>query len=262
MQPVGKLTFSVEQVGALFEDAFEQIWRGNAENDGFNRLVLGAKLDWRQVAMLRGYCKYLLQTGATFSQAYMEETLNRYPAIAGLLVELFLAKFDPRREALSAEQLKAAGATLAAEMQALIPANVQGAHPTLIDGLSAALSEPRDEQVQIVESAIGVLLENVASLDEDRILRSFVALIRGHPAHQLLPAVGRRLSPTTSATSSIRTRCRSCPSRYRIARSGCAHRASRASICASARWRVAACAGPIDARISAPRCWAWSRRRW
>ena len=40
-----------------------------------------------QVAMLRGYCKYLLQTGVTFSQAYMEETLARYPLIARLLVE-------------------------------------------------------------------------------------------------------------------------------------------------------------------------------
>ena len=179
VQPVGRLTFSVEQVGALFEDAFEQIWRGNAENDGFNRLVLGARLNWRQVAMLRGYCKYLLQTGATFSQSYMEETLNRYPAIAGLLVELFLAKFDPRREALSADELKAAGATLAAEMHALIPASVQAAQPALIDELSAVLSRPRDEQIQVVESAIGVLLENVASLDEDRILRSFVGLIRG-----------------------------------------------------------------------------------
>jgi glutamate dehydrogenase len=178
VQPVGKLTFTVEQVGALFEDAFEQIWRGNAENDGFNRLVLGAKLGWRQVAMLRGYCKYLLQTGATFSQAYMEETLNRYPAIAGLLVELFLAKFDPRREALSADGLKTAGATLAAEMQALIPSSVQLAHPDLIGGLGASLSMSRDDQVQTVENAIKVLLENVASLDEDRILRSFVWLIR------------------------------------------------------------------------------------
>jgi glutamate dehydrogenase len=179
VQPVGKLTFSVEQVGTLFENAFEQIWRGNAENDGFNRLVLGAKLSWRQVAMLRGYCKYLLQTAATFSQAYMEDTLNRYPAVAGLLVELFLAKFDPRRETLSTDELKVAGATLTTEMQALIPANVQAAHPALIDDLSAALSRPRDEQIQVVESAIAVLLENVASLDEDRILRSFVGLIRG-----------------------------------------------------------------------------------
>ena len=178
VQPTGKLAFSVEQVGALFEEAFEHVWRGAAENDGFNRLVLGAKLNWRQVAMLRGYSKYLLQTGVTFSQAYMEETLNRYPAIAGLLVELFLAKFDPRREALSPDELKIAGATLAVEMRTLIPANVQVAQPGLIDELGAALARPRAEQVKAVEAAIGVLLENVASLDEDRILRSFVGLIR------------------------------------------------------------------------------------
>jgi glutamate dehydrogenase len=179
VQPVGALTFSVEQVGALFEDAFEQIWRGNAENDGFNRLVLGAKLGWRQVAMLRGYCKYLLQTGATFSQSYMEETLNRYPAVAGLLVELFLAKFDPQREALSGDELKAAGTTLATEMRALIPATVQAAQPSLIEGLSVALSKARDEQIKTIETTIHQLLETVGSLDEDRILRSFVALIRG-----------------------------------------------------------------------------------
>ncbi len=178
VQPIGKLAFNVDQVGTLFENAFEQVWRGNAENDGFNRLVLGAKLSWRQVAMLRGYSKYLLQTGATFSQAYMEETLNRYPAIAGLLVELFLAKFDPRREALSAEELKLAGVALALEMKTLIPANVQAAQPSLIDDLGAVLARPRAEQIGAIEGAIGVLLENVASLDEDRILRSFVGLIR------------------------------------------------------------------------------------
>jgi len=177
VQPVGKLTFSVEQVGSLFEHAFEQIWRGNAENDGFNRLVLGAKLSWRQVAMLRGYCKYLLQAGSTFSQPYMEDTLNRYPAIAGLLVELFLAKFDPRRETLSTDERKTAAALLHGEMSALIPAHVQAANPALVDGLAAALAQPRAEQIKTIEGAINVLLENVASLDEDRILRSFIAAI-------------------------------------------------------------------------------------
>ena len=71
------------------------VWRGDAENDGFNRLVLAAGLAWRQVAMLRGYCKYLLQIGVPFSQTYMEETLARYPLLARLLVELFEARFDP-----------------------------------------------------------------------------------------------------------------------------------------------------------------------
>ncbi|WP_346950285.1 NAD-glutamate dehydrogenase, partial [Dyella sp.] len=178
VQPVGNLTFSVEQVGSLFEDAFEQIWRVNAENDGFNRLVLGAKLSWRQVAMLRGYCKYLLQTGVAFSQNYMEDAFNRYRAIAGLLVELFLAKFDPRREALEALELKNAQAALAGEMQALIPESVRHAHPALIDGLVGALAQPRAEQIKVIEETIGVLLENVSSLDDDRILRSFMALIR------------------------------------------------------------------------------------
>ena len=179
VQPVGNLAFTVEQVGSLFEDAFEHIWRGDAENDGFNRLVLGAKLSWRQVAMLRGYCKYLLQTGVAFSQNYMEDAFNRYPAIAGLLVELFLAKFDPRREALEALELKNAQAALAGEMQALIPESVRHAHPALIDGLVGALAQPRAEQIKVIEEAIGVLLETVSSLDDDRILRSFVALIRG-----------------------------------------------------------------------------------
>ncbi|MCX7512505.1 NAD-glutamate dehydrogenase [Frateuria hangzhouensis] len=178
VQPVGHLTFTVEQVGELFEDAFEQIWRGNAENDGFNRLVLGAKLNWRQVAMLRGYCKYLLQAGVSFSQAYMEDALNRYPAIAGLLVELFNAKFDPRRESLSAGELKTAGELLAAEMRVLIPGNVQAPQPALVDGLVAMLQRPRADQVAVTEDAVAALLENVASLDDDRILRSFLGVIR------------------------------------------------------------------------------------
>src|SRR3546814_9153161 len=85
--------FDIAATGSAFEDAFLQVWRGNAENDGFNRLVLGAGLTWRQVAMLRGYCKFLLQVGVPFSQSYVEETFSRYPLLARLLVELFEARF-------------------------------------------------------------------------------------------------------------------------------------------------------------------------
>ncbi len=177
VQPVAPMAFTVEQVGALFEDAFEHIWRGAAENDGFNRLVLSAKLGWRQVAVLRGYCKYMLQTGVAFSQAYMESTLNHYPGIAGVLVELFLAKFDPQRESRPAAEVSAAAELFAAEMHALIPAKVQAAQPSMVDDLAGVLSKPRAEQIDALERAIGTLLENVASLDEDRILRRFVAMI-------------------------------------------------------------------------------------
>ncbi|TCV97044.1 glutamate dehydrogenase (NAD) [Luteibacter rhizovicinus] len=177
VQPVGRLAFDVEQVGNIFEDAFEQIWRGNAENDGFNRLVLGAKLGWRQVAVLRSYCKYLLQTGVAFSQAYMEDALNRYPAIAGLLVELFNARFDPRRENLDAAERQRAEQLLASEMRALMDPEVLSAQPTLVGNLIASLALPRAEQTKAIEEAINALLENVTSLDEDRILRSFISLV-------------------------------------------------------------------------------------
>src|SRR5215217_3761259 len=47
------------EVREIFQDAFARAWRGTVENDGFNRLVLRAQLTWRQVTVLRAYCKYL-----------------------------------------------------------------------------------------------------------------------------------------------------------------------------------------------------------
>ena len=82
------------QVGSAFQDAFARVWRGEAENDGFNQLVLRG-LDWRQIVVLRTYCKYLLQIGIPFSQAYMEQTLARNPALARQAAQLFEASFDP-----------------------------------------------------------------------------------------------------------------------------------------------------------------------
>ena len=45
--------------------------------------------------MLRAYCRYLLQTGVPFSQAYMERTLAANAGIARNLVRLFETQFDP-----------------------------------------------------------------------------------------------------------------------------------------------------------------------
>ncbi len=64
-----------------FQEAFGQVWRGEMENDGFNRLVLRAGLAAREVTILRAYCKYLRQARIPFSQAYMERTLARNPEI-------------------------------------------------------------------------------------------------------------------------------------------------------------------------------------
>jgi len=78
-----------------FQDAFLRVWRGEVESDGFNGLVVRAGLAWRGVVVLRAYCKYLRQAGIAFSQAYMEQTLLENPGLAGLIVDLFRARFDP-----------------------------------------------------------------------------------------------------------------------------------------------------------------------
>ena len=45
----------IDSIRDQFQDAFLHIWQGDAENDGFNRLVLGANLVWREAALLRAY---------------------------------------------------------------------------------------------------------------------------------------------------------------------------------------------------------------
>lgn len=107
-------TFEVDEVKERFQNAFSHVWFGDAENDGFNQLVLAAGLDWREVAVLRTYAKYFKQIGFTFSQVYIETALNNNIGIAGKLVSLFEIKFNPisqgkreeRFNALSAEILE------------------------------------------------------------------------------------------------------------------------------------------------------------
>ena len=81
----------------LFQNAFTRVWFGHAENDGFNKLVLAADLDWRQVVVLRVYAKYFKQIGFTFSQDYIESALNNNPAIAQKLANLFDLRFNPEK---------------------------------------------------------------------------------------------------------------------------------------------------------------------
>jgi glutamate dehydrogenase len=160
---------------ANFEDAFAHIWRGNAENDGFNRLILGASLSWRQVAMLRGYCKYLLQVGVPFSQSYVEATFARYPILARLLVEVFEAKFDPCTGSESKAEIKAGMERFQAQLAAL--AGDDAALMAAVSPVVEARTGKRDAQVDITRAAFKALLDRVASLDEDRIFRSFLGVI-------------------------------------------------------------------------------------
>jgi len=178
VQAAKPLVFDIGELHENFESAFEAIWRGRAENDGFNKLLLHARLSWRQVAVLRAYCKYQQQVGTTFSQAYMEETLNDYPLIAGLLIELFEARFDPARDNEGEAARQAAQKRLQGELDALLPEAVRKREPDFAGQVSGLRALPREQQVEGLVVTIKTLLENVSSLDEDRILRGFMAQIR------------------------------------------------------------------------------------
>jgi len=98
----------IARIETIFREAFAAAWRGEIDNDGFNRLLILTGLTAREIVVLRAYCRYLLQTGVPFSQAYMERTLAANAAIAKNLVRLFEAQFDPtatRRAASRADKL-------------------------------------------------------------------------------------------------------------------------------------------------------------
>ncbi len=84
-------------VREAFQEAFARTWRGEVENDGYNRLVLAAGLTWRDVTVLRAVARYLRQTGSTYSDRYVEDVLTSHPDVAALLLELFRTRFDPAR---------------------------------------------------------------------------------------------------------------------------------------------------------------------
>jgi glutamate dehydrogenase len=78
-----------------FLEGIENLLKGEVENDGFNRLIIRANFSWRECQLFRAYAKYLRQLQGTFSQAYMEETLAKYPFMAQLMYQLFTCQFSP-----------------------------------------------------------------------------------------------------------------------------------------------------------------------
>ncbi|HEY0310282.1 MAG TPA: NAD-glutamate dehydrogenase domain-containing protein, partial [Luteimonas sp.] len=169
-----RVELDVDAIDASFEEAFAQLWRGHAENDGFNRLILGAGLTWRQVAMLRAYGKYLQQVGVPFSQSYVEETFNRYPLLARLIVELFEARFDPRTGREDKAEIRRGQEALQRQLEVLAP---DDAARLAIQAVVEARAGNRERQVEATRAALLGLLDRVGSLDQDRILRSFIGCI-------------------------------------------------------------------------------------
>lgn len=86
---------ALDQVREIFQQAFAHTWRGDSVSDSFNRLVLSAGLDWRQVAVLRAYAAYMKQTGVTLSQEAIATSLLAHTGVARLLLSIFEQRFDP-----------------------------------------------------------------------------------------------------------------------------------------------------------------------
>lgn len=134
----GNETVVLDEVKDVFHNAFASIWSGNAENDEFNHLVIGANLSWREVSMLRAYARYSKQIRFAFSQPYIAGTLARHIQVTKLLVALFRARLEPSRQG------------------------------------SAKVSALADR----IESSIIDALDKVANINEDQILRRFLELIK------------------------------------------------------------------------------------
>ncbi len=125
----------LEALKQRLEACFLMVMRGVAENDGYNALVLAAGVPWREVALIRAISRFLRQARIAYSQDYLWATLRKHAPIAAKIVQLFHARFDPR-----------------------------------LAGGADARTQIQSELTREIESA----LENVESLDEDRILRRFV----------------------------------------------------------------------------------------
>ena len=125
-----------------FTEAFAAAWHGSADADGFNALVLTAGLDWRQIQVFRAYAHYLRQIGTPHTQRYVEQVLVDHPHVAQGLTDLFATLFDPDR------------------------------HFDL-DEPDTARRTATDHLVHEVTD----MLDQVESLDADRVLRTLLSLI-------------------------------------------------------------------------------------
>ena len=170
---------------SLFQDTLTALWQGKVEDDGFNALVLDAGLSWRQVVVLRAYAKYLRQAGTAFSQGYIQRVLRANPAVARLLVLLFESRFDPARQGRGGhgEVHGADAGGRGASDEDVNGGKAEGletgrGEPARLDADDGGPDSGEAERSEAIAEEISGLLDDVASLDDDRILRSYLGLIK------------------------------------------------------------------------------------
>ena len=121
-----------EMVSRIFETAFINTWHGKNEDDAFNRLVLPQMADWRKIAFLRLVARYRRQSGLDPSEASQIEAFSHHPILTGHLLALMSVKFEPDM---------------------------------------FETFEARKQEVETLMDTITAGLNDVASLDHDRVIR-------------------------------------------------------------------------------------------
>jgi glutamate dehydrogenase len=131
-------TVDLQRLRPLFEELFRRVWRGDAENDAFNRLMKSSYKSWRQIALLRTYARYMRQIRFSNSQTFIARTLFNHKNLTEVLLAYFEARFNPD------------------------------------NGYSPAKREATQQKL-LVEFNTG--LEEVENLSEDRVFKFYMELI-------------------------------------------------------------------------------------
>ncbi len=84
----------LERSGAI-EEAIVAVLNGGAEDDPFNRLVIGTGLSAQEADWLRAFYRYLRQAGMGFTIYTVVDALQRAPAVTAALIARFTAMHDP-----------------------------------------------------------------------------------------------------------------------------------------------------------------------
>ena len=119
-------------------------WRGQAENDALNQLVLAAGLSWRQINHLRALARYMRQIGFSLSYEYVVAALLANTDLTSLLVRLFEARFDPSLDADERE------------------AQTQAVRQRFADGLADVASLDHDRILRTLEGVIMAIVRTNA----------------------------------------------------------------------------------------------------
>lgn len=125
--------FDLDKNKTQYQEALSKVLEGTAENDVLNKLVFSANMSWKEIAILRGYTRYLRQANLPYSLTYIMRAVTENPHIAREFIDLFNALFDPDAQ--------------------------------------------KDTKANKYKASIEKHLENVASLDQDRILRAILTTI-------------------------------------------------------------------------------------